>query len=56
MIGNGGAGPQAVDAWVAAHAVDVERIRTSVHDIAASGLTVSKVSVAASLLNDLLRN
>jgi glutamate dehydrogenase len=56
MIGNGGAGPQAVDAWVAAHAVDVERIRTSVHDIAASGLTVSKVSVAASLLSDLLRD
>ena len=32
---------------------DVERIRTAVHEIADSGLTLSKLSVAASLLGDL---
>jgi glutamate dehydrogenase len=33
----------------------VNRIRTSVHEIASSGLTLSKLSVAASLLGDLVR-
>jgi glutamate dehydrogenase len=34
---------------------EVERIRASIHEIAASGLTLSKLSVAASLLGDLAR-
>ena len=34
---------------------DVERIRAAVHEIANSGLTLSKLSVAASLLGDLVR-
>jgi glutamate dehydrogenase len=46
-------GQVAVDAWVATHRSDVERIRTAVHEIADSGLTLSKLSVAASLLGDL---
>ena len=55
MIGNGGAGDVAVEAWVAPRSADVERIRTAVHDIVASGLTVSKLSVAASLIGDLVK-
>jgi glutamate dehydrogenase len=36
--------------------VAVERIRSSVHEIKSSGLTLSKLSVAASLLGDLARD
>ena len=35
---------------------EVERIRAAVHGIASSGLTLSKLSVAASLLGDLVKN
>ena len=35
---------------------EVERIRLAVHEIASSGLTLSKLSVAASLLGDLVKN
>ena len=34
---------------------EVERIRLAIHQIAGSGLTLSKLSVAASLLGDLAR-
>ena len=34
---------------------EVERIRAAIHEIAGSGLTLSKLSVAASLLGDLAR-
>jgi glutamate dehydrogenase len=53
MLDGGSPGAPAVQAWVTSHGHDVERIRTAVHDIAASGLTLSKLSVAASLLGDL---
>jgi glutamate dehydrogenase len=53
MLAAGEPGQAAVDAWVASHKADVERIRTAVHEIADSGLTLSKLSVAASLLGDL---
>ncbi|HMK80842.1 MAG TPA: NAD-glutamate dehydrogenase [Xanthobacteraceae bacterium] len=56
MVGNGATGPQAVEAWVGGRAGEVERIRAAVHGIASSGLTLSKLSVAASLLGDLVRN
>ena len=55
MVGNGAVGPAAVDAWVKPRAGEVERIRTAVHGIASSGLTLSKLSVAASLLGDLVK-
>jgi len=45
-----------VEAWVAAHKSEVERVRLSVNEIADSGLTLSKLSVAASLLADLVKN
>jgi glutamate dehydrogenase len=53
MLVDGLAGSPAVEAWVTAHHAHVERTRASIHEIAASGLTLSKLSVAASLLGDL---
>jgi len=55
MLGNGHAGGDAVEQWVKARAAEVERIRAQIHAIASSGLTLSKLSVAASLLGDLAR-
>jgi glutamate dehydrogenase len=56
MAGNSAAGAAAVDAWVAPRKADVERVRMSVNEIANSGLTLAKLSVAASLLGDLVRH
>ena len=56
MVGNGAVGAGAVEAWVAPRKSDVERIRMAIHEIANSGLTLSKLSVAASLLGDLVKN
>jgi glutamate dehydrogenase len=55
MMANGYAGAEAVKAWVEPRREEVARIRGAVDDIAASGLTISKVTVAASLLGDLAR-
>jgi glutamate dehydrogenase len=55
MVGNGMAGTGAVEAWVKPRKAEVERIRGAIHEIAGSGLTLSKLSVAASLLGDLAR-
>jgi glutamate dehydrogenase len=55
MVANGATGPAAVEAWVGERAGEVERIRAAVHGIASSGLTLSKLSVAASLLGDLVK-
>ncbi len=54
--GNGLAGAGAVEEWVRPRQAEVERIRSAIHEIAGSGLTLSKLSVAASLLGDLARN
>jgi glutamate dehydrogenase len=56
MVGNGVAGADAVDVWVAARKGEVERIRLAIHEIANSGMTLAKLSVAASLLGDLVKN
>ncbi|MGQ3356175.1 MAG: hypothetical protein ACT6XS_16245, partial [Phreatobacter sp.] len=55
MVAGPAAGAAAVDAWMAVHGGRAERIRTAVAEIAGSGLTVSKATVAASLLGDLVR-
>jgi glutamate dehydrogenase len=49
-----GDGADAVAAWVGRRE-GVERVRHAVHEIAASGLTLSKLTVAASMLGDLAR-
>ena len=56
MVSNGAAGAGAVEAWIAPRKAEVERIRTAIAEIAGSGLTLSKLSVAASLLGDLAKN
>jgi glutamate dehydrogenase len=55
MVAGGASGTAAVEAWMGVHGGRAERIRTAVSDIAGSGLTVSKATVAASLLGDLVR-
>src|SRR5882757_1736566 len=55
MMKGGAAGTDAVDQWVTARHDDVERVRMAVHEIAASGLTLSKLAVAASMLGDLAK-
>jgi glutamate dehydrogenase len=45
-----------VDAWVSGRKAEVERIKHAIHEIAASGLTLSKLTVAASMLGDLARD
>jgi glutamate dehydrogenase len=46
-------GPEAVAAWSMSRGGEVARIRTAVEAIFVSGLTLSKLTVAASLLGDL---
>ena len=55
MAGNGAVGAGAVEAWVGPRRQEVDRIRLQVQEIANSGLTLSKLTVAASLLGDLVR-
>ena len=43
MVGNGTTGREAVDEWVAPRQAEVERIRAAIHEIAGSGLTLSKL-------------
>ena len=56
MVSNGAAGAGAVEAWVAPRKGEVERIRGAINEIANSGLTLSKLAVAASLLGDLVKD
>ncbi|MBY0255465.1 MAG: NAD-glutamate dehydrogenase, partial [Methylobacterium organophilum] len=55
VVADLGAGPDAVEAWIRARGAPLARIREAVDAISASGLTVSKATVAASLLGDLVR-
>jgi glutamate dehydrogenase len=52
---SGLSGSEAVKAWSERRGTDLARIRNAVDAIAASGLNLSKVTVAASLLGDLAR-
>jgi glutamate dehydrogenase len=49
-----GTGAAAVTAWMASKD-GAERVRAAIHEIAASGLTLAKLSVAASMLGDIAR-
>ncbi|MEW6123793.1 MAG: NAD-glutamate dehydrogenase [Pseudomonadota bacterium] len=55
MLATGKTGTDAVNAWVESRRKEVERSRATVQDIVASGLTLSKLTLAASLLADLAR-
>jgi glutamate dehydrogenase len=54
MLATGQSGQQATEAWLEAHP-EAARIRRSVEEIAASGLTLAKLTVAANLLGDLVK-
>ncbi|CAM5776069.1 NAD-glutamate dehydrogenase [Labrys miyagiensis] len=54
MLATGHSGQEATQAWLEAHP-EAARIRRSVEEIAASGLTLAKLAVAANLLGDLVR-
>jgi glutamate dehydrogenase len=54
MLATGQSGQQAAENWLAAHP-KATRIRRSVEEIAASGLTLAKLTVAANLLSDLVK-
>jgi glutamate dehydrogenase len=55
MVETGQTGEAAVAAWIKPRQVEVERLRSAIHQIAGSGLTLSKLTVTASLLGDLAR-
>src|SRR5262249_39073225 len=55
MLSDGAAVADAVDQWVKSRGEEAERVRMAVHEIAASGLTLSKLTVAASMLGDLAK-
>jgi glutamate dehydrogenase len=54
MLANGQSGQQAAETWLAAHP-KATRIRRSVEEIATSGPTLAKLTVAANLLGDLVQ-
>ncbi|MDB5600952.1 MAG: NAD-specific glutamate dehydrogenase [Xanthobacteraceae bacterium] len=55
MVTTGQTGEAAVKAWVAPRQAEVERVRLQIHEIAGTGLTLSKLLVTASVLGDLVR-
>jgi glutamate dehydrogenase len=54
MLATGQCGQQAASDWLAAHP-EATRIRRSVEEIAAGGLTLAKLTVAANLLGDMVK-
>ncbi len=55
MVAGGESGEQAVQGWAARRGEEAVRIRDAIGQIADGGLTLSKLSVAASLLADLAK-
>ena len=55
MVGQGATGAEAVAAWVKPRHAEVERMRAAMHEIVNSGMTLSKLSITASMLGDLAR-
>jgi glutamate dehydrogenase len=55
VASDGVAGHAAVEAWIKPRADDVARVRAAIDEIASTGLTLSKLTVAANLLGDLVK-
>jgi glutamate dehydrogenase len=55
MTAEGGSGADAIAAFVARKGGDAERVREAIRSMVASGLSLSKLTVAASMLGDLAR-
>jgi glutamate dehydrogenase len=56
MLATGKSGTPALEAWLAPQKNEVDRVRLAIREIVGSGLTVSKFTVAASLLSDLTKD
>jgi glutamate dehydrogenase len=56
ILAGGAWGAPAVEVWAAKHKAEVERLRSTISAMASSGLTVSKLAVAANMLEDLTRH
>ncbi len=56
MLASGKKGKEALEAWIEPRRSEVERTRARIQEIAGSGFTLSKVTVAASLVGDLVKN
>jgi glutamate dehydrogenase len=56
MLASGKQGRDALDAWAEPRRSEVERIRARIQEIAGAGFTLSKLTVAASLVGDLVKN
>ncbi len=52
----GGSGAEAIAAFASRKGNDVDRVRDAIHSMVASGLSLSKLTVAASMLGDLARS
>jgi glutamate dehydrogenase len=55
MTAEGASGADAITAFAAGRGNDAHRVRDAIHAMAASGLSLSKLTVAASMLGDLAR-
>jgi len=55
VLATGETGEAAMKVWSERRAAELNRVRTSIHEIAGSGLTLSKLTVAVGLLADLSR-
>src|SRR5690606_21899346 len=55
IVTGGAAGADAVEAWARPRASEVEHIRAAVGEMSRSALSISKLSVAASLVGDLVK-
>jgi glutamate dehydrogenase len=56
VLETGAWGAPAVETWAAKRKTEIERLRSAIGAMASSGLTVSKLAVAASMLEDLTRH
>jgi glutamate dehydrogenase len=56
MLASGKKGKEALAAWIEPRRGEVERIRARIQEIAGSNFTLSKLTVAASLVGDLVKN
>jgi glutamate dehydrogenase len=56
MTAAGGSGAEAVTAFVGRKGSSADRVREAVHEMVASGLSLSKLTVVASMLGDLARS
>ncbi|MGE4371604.1 MAG: NAD-glutamate dehydrogenase [Xanthobacter sp.] len=54
VLAHGSSGQRGLTAYVEAHRDEVERMHNTIRNIVASGLTLSKMTLAASLLGDLV--